>query len=168
MTSIFRITSGLIDQLHGELSRRHKFAAERVVFLTCRTGKCATGGILLLAHSMHPVADEDYEPSMTMGALIGGGGFRKILQYLYANDVSVFHVHRHEHDGPPMFSAIDVRESAKFVPDFFKVRPRQPHGTLVLSHDSIYGHVWRTAKSKPERIDRFIILGHHLRDERLA
>jgi hypothetical protein len=117
---------------------------------------------------MHTVADEDYERSMTMGALVGSGGFRKVLQYSYANDVSIFHVHRHEHGGRPMFSAIDVRESAKFVLDFFKVRPQRPHGTLVLSHDSIYGNVWRTAKSKPQPIDRFTILGHHLTDDRLA
>jgi hypothetical protein len=119
-------------------------------------------GVLFLAQSMHVVADEDYERSMTMGALISGNAFRKVLQYCYSNNVSAFHIHRHEHVGRPGFSRIDIQESAKFVPDFFKVRANQLHGAIVLSHDSVYGHVWRSGKGKPERITRFAIVGQRI------
>lgn len=162
MTSVFRITSALLEKLHDDLSRPHAFAGERVAFLSCRTGSLNAGGIVLLAHSIHVVSDEDYERSHTMGALIGSAAFRKILQYCYAHKVSIFHVHRHDHDGAPAFSKIDIQESAKFVPDFFKVRPDQPHGALVLSMDSMSGLIWRSRMSKPERITKSTIVGHRL------
>lgn len=164
MKSVLRITSGLLEQIHEDLSRPHDFAGERVAFLSCRTAGLGKDGILFLAHSMHVVADEDYERSNTMGALISGNAFRKVLQYCYGNNVSLFHIHRHEHAGRPVFSKIDIQESAKFVPDFFKVRASQPHGAIVLSHDSAFGHVWRSGNGKPERITRFVIVGQHITD----
>lgn len=162
MRLVFRITSRLLDQIHKDLSRPHAFAGERVAFLSCRTAGLSRNGILFLGHSIHVVADEDYEPSTTMGAMISGNAFRKVLQYGYGNDVSLFHIHRHEHVGRPRFSSIDIRESAKFVPDFFKVRTSQPHGAIVLSHNSAFGHVWRSPSGKPEPIMQFVIVGQHI------
>jgi len=37
-----------------------------------------------------------------------------------------FHVHTHGRSGVPDFSGTDVRENAKFVPDFFKVLRNAP------------------------------------------
>jgi len=159
MSSVFWITSELLTQVHDDLSRLHPFALERVTFLSCRTETLNGKEIGLLADSLHVVADEDYEHSTTMGALIGGAAFRKVLQYCYAHDVSMFHVHRHEHRGRPVFSRIDIQENTKFVPDFFKVRPNQPHGALVLSHDSMFGLIWKSRAMKPERISKFVIAG---------
>jgi|SRR6266568_5493256 len=162
MRSLFRMTSELFEQLHDDLSRPHPFAFERVAFLSCKTAHLAGGGTVLLAHSAHVVADDDYEPSETMGALLGSAAFRKILQYGYAHCVSIFHVHRHDHQGLPEFSKVDVQESAKYVPDFFKVRPNQPHGAIVLSHDSATGLIWPSRIGKPEAIDGFVVVGARL------
>lgn len=162
MTVIFRITSGLLRQLHEDLSRVHPFAFERVAFLSCKSAKLEGDGIAVLAHSLHPIADEDYERSITMGALLGSAAFRKILQYGYTRNVAIFHVHRHDHYGRPGFSTVDVQESAKFVPDFFKVCPHQPHGAVVLSHDSAAGSIWRSMRNKPQPINRFAFVGHQV------
>jgi hypothetical protein len=56
--------------------------------------------------------------------------------------VALFHVHSHGGRGLPQFSGVDIRENAKFVPDFFKVAPQMPHGAIVLSGDSASGQVW--------------------------
>lgn len=79
----------------------------------------------------------------------------------------MFHVHMHEHWGRPWFSHIDSRESAKFVPDFWNVRPEFPHGALVLSLDSVSGLCWMSQLNKPIRISKFSIVGAPLRIIRL-
>lgn len=156
----FRIATTLFTELHADLSRPHPHAFERVAFLSCRPAALSNGGVLLLAHKLHEVADEDYEPSATMGALLRGSAFRKALQYVFNNPVSMFHVHRHEHEGRPRFSQIDLEESAKFIPDFWKVRPGHPHGTIVLSQDSAYGLVWYQKRKPPAPIQRFAVVGY--------
>jgi hypothetical protein len=108
---------------------------------------------------LHPVLDEDYERDNTVGAMLGAGAFRRILQFAYNNPVSILHVHRHEHRGKPWFSDIDLREAQKYVPDFAKVRADYPHGILVLSHDSAAGLIWRPKSITQSRLARIIVVG---------
>ena len=56
--------------------------------------------------------------------------------------IALFHVHSHGGRGFPQFSGVDIRENAKFIPDFFKVAPQMPHGAIVLSSDSARGQMW--------------------------
>jgi hypothetical protein len=44
---------------------------------------------------------------------------------------------------------VDLRETAKFVPDFWHVRPHLVHGAIVLSLDSAAGLCWHPQYSKP-------------------
>lgn len=163
MKTAFRIASALLARVHSDLDRRHAFAAERVGFIACRTA-CADGGMLLLAQEYLAVADEDYEydPDPEVGAMMGPGAIRKALPHAYNHDVAMLHIHRHEHTGTPRFSPLDLRESAKFEPDFWKVRPGVPHGTLVLSRDSLFGLCWDSASRQPEPIDQFSVIGRPL------
>jgi len=156
----FRVATSLFGELYADLSRPHPHAFERVAFLSCRPAALPGGGVLLLAHALHEVADEDYEPSETMGAMLRGSAFRKALQYAFNQPVSMFHVHRHEHKGQPRFSPVDLEESAKFIPDFWKVRPGHPHGTVVLSQDSAFGLVWHQKDKPPAPIARFKVVGY--------
>lgn len=158
MRSLLRISEQLVELIHEDLSRPHSFAAERIGFLVCRFAS-SPGSTLMLAHSFHSVSDEDYEDAPMMGAMISGNAFRKLLQYSYANDVGVFHLHRHEHRGTPQFSQTDKAESKKFVPDFFKVRPNRNHGAIVFSFDSIYGWLWDVQTRNPRVISRIDIVG---------
>jgi hypothetical protein len=156
----FRIAAKLFTELHADMSRPHAHAHERVAFLSCRPAALPGEGVLLVAHALHQVADEDYEPSDTMGALLRGSAFRKALQYAFNHSVSIFHVHRHEHKGHPRFSPVDLEESAKFVPDFWKVRPGHPHGTIVLSQDSSCGLVWYQKEKLPTPISKLTVVGY--------
>lgn len=157
----FRVTRTLLDKVHADLSRPHQFALERVGFFACKTA--ASGdGFLLLALEYLPLADEDYEDDARYGAMMGPGAIRKALQHAYRHNVSMMHVHRHEHAGVPRFSPDDIAENAKFVPDFFKVRPRLPHGAVVLSHNALFGEVWEPGTNDRRNLNQASVIGRQL------
>jgi hypothetical protein len=160
VNTALRLSKPLLDQVHSDLGRPHSYAGERVGFVTCRVGT-VSGGVLLLANGYLAVADDDYEddPDPEVGAMMGPGAIRKALQHAYGDGSTMLHVHRHEHLCTPRFSPLDLREAAKFVPDFWKVRPNVPHGTIVLSHDSIFGLCWDPVTRKPESINQITIVG---------
>jgi len=60
------------------------------------------------------------------------------LEIAYGSKASMFHVHLHEHLGTPRFSPTDTRESAKFVPDFFRSLPECAR-RIVWSRDRAIG-----------------------------
>lgn len=158
MKAILRIEQALLDSIHADLNRQHRFANERVGFVACDIGMLEDG-YLLLASSYLTVEDGDYENDPRVGAMMGPGAIRKALQFAYNHTVAMFHVHRHEHWGLPQFSPVDVRENAKFVPDFWKVRPKFPHGALVLSLDAITGSWWNPGSRQTLSIDEIAVLG---------
>lgn len=164
MNISMRMPEGLWRELHADLDRHHAFAFERVAFVSCRPADDGSGGLLLLAHQLHVVADEHYEHVPGMPVTITGRAFSPMLGLAYREPVGIFHVHRHEHPGVPRFSGVDLSEARKFVPDFWKVRPRFPHGVLVLSHDSVSGLVFRQGAAKPHPISRFSIVGAPTKD----
>ena len=154
-----RLTRTLLEAIHADLSRPHPYAWERVTFLSCCASPLRADALALLGLDLHTVADEDYERDQTVGAMLGAGAFRKILQFAYHQEVSVLHVHRHEHDGTPWFSDVDLREARNYVPDFWRVRPGYPHGTVVLSHDSAAGLLWIPHSPRQSRLSRISIVG---------
>lgn len=156
-----RIPEPLLHQVHQDLSRRHAHAHERVGFFYCKVAD-AGDQTIILAERYEPVADEDYLVSDQIGALMGPAAIRKALQSTYKGGYAMFHVHRHEHRGTPGFSRVDLSESAKFVPDFWKVAPRRPHGTLVLSHDEAAGLAWCPQTRQPVPIADIYSVGTRL------
>ncbi|MEQ1597231.1 MAG: hypothetical protein ABL985_19285 [Casimicrobium sp.] len=161
MNAIFRIEHRLLLAIHADLDRHHRFAAERVGFIACRIAKLPAG-FLVLAQSYHGVSDDDYEDDPYVGAMMGAGAIRKALQFAYNHRVAMFHVHRHDHRGAPSFSRVDLRESAKFVPDFWNVQPSSPHGAIVLSHDALCGKWWNPQSRQASEIDEFAVLGREI------
>lgn len=159
MTIEFRFSRVLYDSIHADLSREHQFAAERVGFIACAAGLLEGDGFTLLAETYFPVDDEHYINDPSAGATIGSGAIRAALQTAYNRRVSMFHVHRHEHSGVPRFSEIDLRESNRFVPDFFKVQRLMPHGVIVLSHNSAHGLCWIPGARGPISIEKFSVVG---------
>lgn len=158
MRFTFKITRHLLERIRADLRRTHAHALERVGFITCRFALIGGHDLLCLAHGYLPVADEDYIEDKRFGALIGSAAFRKAMQLAYTQDVGLFHVHLHDHDGVPLPSGIDERETAKFVPDFFHVRPNLPHGAIVLSSDSLSGRIWLN-NAKPQAFHDLTVVG---------
>lgn len=161
MKKSLRITEQLLNAIHKDLSRRHPFALERVGFISCKHATLPDG-MIFIAEKYLPVADEDYLESRSAGAMMGSDAIRKALQFAYNEPVSMFHVHRHEHIGKPRFSLLDIKESAKFVPDFWKVRPELDHGAIVLSRDSAYGLAWDRELGKPQELSEINVIGRPL------
>ena len=159
MRVIFKVVDKLIKHVRRDLARPHKFAAERVGFLVCKPAELVPEGVVVLVHDYRAVEDEDYVDDASVGAMMGPNAIRKALEFALNNKAGMFHVHMHEHIGRPRFSRVDFRESAKFVPDFWNVRPEMPHGALVASKDSLYGMCWYPGVSTPIEIDEFVIVG---------
>lgn len=159
MKVVFKVVDRLLDRVCADLARPHEFAAERVGFFACRPASLAIEGIVILAHDYRPVEDQDYIDDPAVGAMMGPSAIRKALEFALNNKAGIFHVHMHEHAGRPRFSRVDARESAKFVPDFWNVRPEMPHGALVVSRDSLYGMCWYPGVSAPIEIGDFVVVG---------
>jgi len=162
MIVAFKIVETLLGRVFEDLRRPHPFAAERVGFLSCRVGALNPGWVVL-AHDFHPVADDDYLRDRSVGAMMGPAAIRKALQVALSNEVGMFHVHIHGHRGRPWFSGVDLRETAKFVPDFWHVRPQLVHGAIVLSLDSAAGLCWHPQASEPLVFSKFSVVGTPMR-----
>jgi hypothetical protein len=163
MKIAFKITRRQLDDLKVRLERPHPFAFERVSFLLCRAGLIEEGGMVVLAHSLYDVADEDYLDDPGVGATMGPHAIRKALQVAYNQQASMFHIHLHAHRGRPRFSRTDCEETAKFVPDFWNVQPDLPHGAIVFSEDSACGKCWVPGDKDPFDISRFDVVGVPMR-----
>lgn len=167
MKAIFKITSSLLSTIRIDLYRPHQFAYERVGFISA--GLSTAGqDILVLAREYRPVGDSDYLPDPSVGAMMGPQAIRKALQWAMQDGVALLHVHSHGGRGIPGFSSVDVRESAKFVPDFFKVAPQCAHGAIVLSDNAVYGHLWLHGAGRPMAIARYTEVGAPIRKWRAA
>lgn len=158
MKASLKLCHDLLRGIHADLSRPHRYAAERVGFLACQLAR-TNYGICILGQNYLPVADDDYEDDPSVGAMMGSQAIRTALQYAYNHRTAMFHLHRHDHVGQPSFSSVDEREAAHFVPDFWKVAPGLPHGTLVLSHDRIHGKWWHPRTRSIQSIDEYVTVG---------
>jgi hypothetical protein len=165
--TVFRIEQGLLEKIRLDLARPHAFAHERVGFIACKVGPIE-GGFLLLAQRYLPVADDDYEDGHDVGAMMGPGAIRKALQVAYNDHVSMVHVHCHDHRGRPGFSRVDLSESARFVPNFWNVQPKLPHGMAVLSRDAMAGMAWDPVSKQSYPMDEMAVIGRPLRFWRTA
>lgn len=157
----FKVQGSLVLRMREDLRRPHPHAAERVGFISCRFGTIQQG-VLVLAHEYHPVADEHYEFDPSVGARFSSAAIRSALQIAISKEVGIFHVHLHDHAGVPRPSLVDWREWAKFVPDFWHVRPALPHGALLLSRDRIIGWCWYPGRHEPVAMSRFTLVDSRL------
>lgn len=164
MSVRFKITKPLLENIRRDLARPHAHAAERVGFIACRVGALVTGEMIILAHRYHPVEDEDYLQDVRVGAMMGSTAIRKAMQCSLSECAAMFHVHIHQHCGRPWYSETDLTEYAKFVPDFWNVRPEMPHGAILLSQDSMIGLCWDTGSRRKSEIAKFQIMGAPLLD----
>lgn len=74
----------------------------------------------------------------------------------------MFHVHLHDRLGTPHPSEVDWSEWAKFIPDFWHVQPKLPHGALILSRNRINGWCWYPGLSRPLAMTRFSVVDSKL------
>jgi hypothetical protein len=158
----FKLTAVMLEGIIADLRRPHPFALERAGFIACKVSACRAG-IVVLAHTYISLPDAWYVDDPRFGCVFNAEAMRAAMQFALSNDASIFHVHIHDHEGPPCFSRPDLRESSKFVPDFWNVKPAMPHGTIVLSRDAAAGLCWYPRQEKPFRICQITALGFPIR-----
>lgn len=159
MMAQLRITRQLVESMHEDLERPHRFAAERVGMLYCRFSQSRRTGLVILAHHYAPIPDDQYLDDPRFGAVIGSDAFRDVIQHVYDEPVSAFHVHIHPGSGAPRPSLPDLEETAEFVPDFFHGRQDVPHGAIILSQNSLSGRVWFSEHGLPQPIAEIRVVG---------
>lgn len=154
-----KILTSMLATIRDDLARPHRFAHERVGFLTAGVSPIGENGLLLLARNYTPVAEADYVPDPTVGVKIGPDAMRKAVQSAYRPPSALIHIHTHGGHSRPMFSGVDRRSAAEFVPSFFNPTPRMPHGILVLSDDSATGLLWVTPDTSPILFEDIVSVG---------
>ena len=162
MKPTFKIQAGLLAAIRADLARPHAYAYERVGFVTAGAIWTSGGDVVLVARSYRSVDDTDYVEADEVGAAINMNAMRKGMQHSYANKGALFHIHTHGGRGVPRFSRVDRRSGPTFVPSFFNLVPRMPHGLIVLSDDSADGLLWTDRHKKPQPLDRFVVVGRQL------
>lgn len=155
----FKITDNLLNAIREDLARPHKFAFERVGFVSCRLGKTGTDGWIMLGSKYYPVEDNHYIEDYSAGATIGSDAIRKMMQLAYDEPVSIVHIHEHSHYGTPRLSRIDERAMNQLIPNFWHVRPNLPHAAIVISQDSMCGYVWEPVTKLRFPIADFTVIG---------
>jgi hypothetical protein len=162
----FKITSALLSAIRTDLRRRHQFAHERVGFISAGLAS-ANDELMILAQTYRPVSDDEYVRDASVGAMIGDQAIRRARQWAMDDRVAIFHVHSHGGAGVPGFSSVDIRENAKFVPNFVSVAPQCVHGAIVLSDTAAFGQVWIVRNAQPF-ITEFSEVGIPIRNWRAA
>jgi proteasome lid subunit RPN8/RPN11 len=129
----FKIASALLATIRIDLRRPHPFAHERVGFISAGLA-AAHDELLILAREYRPVRDDEYLKDPRVGAMMSAEAIRRARQWAMDERVAIFHVHTHGGTGIPAFSGIDIRENAKFVPNFVSVAPHGVHGGRGRRH----------------------------------
>jgi hypothetical protein len=163
----FKITSALLATIRIDLRRPHPFAHERVGFIAAGLA-AAHDELLILGREYRPVRDDEYLRDPSVGAMMSAEAIRRARQWAMNDRVAVFHVHTHGGHGVPGFSGVDIRENAKFVPNFVSVAPQCVHGAIVLSDTAAFGQVWLDRKSPQPFITAFSEVGMPIRTWRAA
>jgi hypothetical protein len=167
MTILFRATEAFMVSVRRDLMRPHAFAHERIGFITTRAA-AGKDHLVMLAEDYHPVAEQDYVRDPSVGARIAQEALRKALNLALLDPVGVVHVHMHLLPSDRLwFSRIDLTEMQNFMPDFFKVGPKMPHGAIVLSPRSAAGLAW-TAPGAAQPIREFNFVGSQMKLIRAA
>lgn len=158
----FKITTGLLGIVRADLRRLHPFAHERVGFIAAGLA-AAHDELLILARDYRPLQDDEYLADPSVGAMMSADAIRRARQWAMDDRAAMFHVHTHGGRGLPGFSGVDIRENAKFVPNFVSVAPHAVHGAIVLSDTAAFGQVWLGRASPQPFIARFGEIGMPLR-----
>jgi len=163
----FKVTRALLATIRIDLQRPHPFAHERVGFIAAGLA-AAHDDLLILARAYQPVRDDEYLKDSSVGAMMSAEAIRRARQWAMNARAAMFHVHTHGGRGVPAFSGVDIRENAKFVPNFLSVAPHGVHGAIVLSDTAAFGQVWPDRTSPQPFINDFAEVGMPLRTWRAA
>lgn len=136
-----KFTRHLDTIIREDLSRPHRFAHERVGFVSSRYVKLDKNNFLIFLTDYLPVSDEDYIPDTTVGARINGNAIRKAMQHTLDIKNGMFHVHIHPFNQIPDLSYTDRKEIPPVIQNFRNVDESVVNGILLLSNTHYKAYV---------------------------
>ncbi|HQU93804.1 MAG TPA: hypothetical protein PLK77_16025 [Pyrinomonadaceae bacterium] len=163
MNVTVKLLASLRDHVISDLIRPHPFAYERIGFISAIVGNRTGKNPQVFLADYLPVPDDRYIEDSKVGARIDSAAIRMAMQYVLDNPgKGVFHVHLHDWNGQPGFSATDRREIPPIVESCRNVAANEAHGMLVFSRDKADCTVWWPG-SLPVPANRISVIGHPLR-----
>jgi hypothetical protein len=162
MSVKIRLSRRLNDEVRADLSRPHRFAAERIGLLYGRLSSAGPNRSVILMISYAPIADDRYIDDPSAGARIDSQAIRGAMQGVLDRREGVFHVHRHEWPGVPKLSLMDSDEVPLVVNGFRNVGPGFAHGMVLLSTDQYAAWVWLPGAKHSVQTEAVSIVGYPL------
>jgi hypothetical protein len=157
-----RISRSLCDQVRSNLIRPHAVAAERLGFLFGKLADSDTLQPLVLLHRYRSLRDEQYVDDPSSGGRMDASAIRETMQETLdgrPDREGVFHVHLHDHDGPPILSPMDRAELPELIHCFRAISSKSGHGILLLSNTHAHAWVWLPQANEPVQAARVIVVG---------
>jgi hypothetical protein len=161
MTITLKVPGALFAEILRDLERPHPFAAERVGFVTGRTGTLADGRLILLT-GYYSIPDHEYVDDPSVGARIGSTAITWAMQAAYygrPRREGVFHIHLHGHHGRTGMSGTDRREIPPMIPGFRSVGRDAAHGIIILSLNHGSAWVWLPGEQESALAMAMAIIG---------
>lgn len=140
MNPIIKIPRPLLKAVLDDLERPHRFAAERLGFISFRQSLHSKTPFLL-CHEYHSIPDEQYIYDETCGGRIDGNAIRSAMGRAFREQCGQLWVHMHGRRGIPGPSPTDLEEGPKVVQSLANAQPKVFQGWAVISEDGIAGAV---------------------------
>jgi hypothetical protein len=166
MSIQFKLSGALYREIMCDLERPHRFAAERVGFVSGRMGSLSAGGKLVLITRYHCIPDDCYIDDPDVGARINSEAITRAMHAVYHGRSlreGIFHVHLHQHHGEPRPSKTDWRETPKMMPGFQAIGRQAAHGMILVSADHAVAWVWLPGQGEPTIADSISVIGIPIR-----
>lgn len=157
-----KLTGALHAEILTDLARPHPFAAERIGFVSGRTGTLAENGRLILLNGFHSIPDHEYVDDPHVGARIGSEAITWAMQATYhgrPKREGIFHIHLHGHHGQTGMSGVDRREIPPMIPGFQSVGREAAHGIIILSLNHGSAWVWLPGQQESIQAASMAVIG---------
>lgn len=160
-----RIPQTLLCEILRDLRRPHKYAYERVGFCYGKS-QLTSAGWLVVLNSYKPVKDGHYVQTNEVGARINSKAITEAFQHAYTHSLSLFHIHLHDFGGgKPRFSYDDLSSGAEIISSIQGFVSSQPHGLIVLSHDSMSAKALVPSETDLKPVHQVSAVGSRLKTE---
>lgn len=144
------------EQLRGCLFDIPK--VEGAAFVLCGQSR-ASNFDKLIAHSVIPIASEEYARREPYGLSITSRALARVSKLARHEGLSIVFAHSHP-DGFAHFSEQDDHEEEELLPFLQSRVPGLLHGTLVLTESSVAGRIYSPSRTS---VDGVLVVGKRIR-----
>jgi molybdopterin/thiamine biosynthesis adenylyltransferase/proteasome lid subunit RPN8/RPN11 len=123
---------------------------EGAAFVLCGESR-SDDGAKLIAHSIHPIAEEDYLRREFDGLSIASRALMRIAKIARRKNLSILFAHSHP-GGFAEFSRQDDKEEGLLLPFLQSRVPGRIHGTIVMTPTFVFGRLYCPQRVQVEGI----------------